>query len=194
MISRDHIVAQIRTCHIKNLPSTSTPASICSIVFGGALERIKVHHASDIGETTATVRFLSGNACKDFYDATANGIPHKHGSGSREMYAWVTLGKDVDVIGGQLAEQIEKGVTRCVRAVPVDPWLEAIDLKKLAVERGRQLEGFEDGVTPNGSRFVVWRFCDINDAVAFRGVLARDEDFESCNVSFPEDPCAPREI
>lgn len=151
-----------------------------------------MHYVPDTGVTTATVRFLSGDGCKRFYDGTANGLPFKSRPGSREVVAWVTLGKEVDVIGGLLAQQIEQGVTRCVRAVPVDAELEANDLTRLAVEKGRQLEGSEDGVTPNGSRFVVWRFCDVTDAVAFRGILARKEEFESCNVHFSEDPCALR--
>ena len=192
-ISLTHTAAQIRACHLKQLPPSSTTAFICSMVFGGALERVKLHHDPDTAFITATVRFLSGDACKNFYDATANGLPFKFGPVSREMVAWVTLGKEVDVIGGLLAQQIEQGATRCVRAVPVDADLEAIDLKKLAVEKGRQFEGFEDGLTQEDSRFVIWRFCDIADAVAFRGVLARKEEFESCNVSFSEDPCALRE-
>ena len=143
--------------------------------------------------TSATVRFVSGEACKRFYDATANGLPFKHGSSPHEMIAWATLGKEVDVIGGLLAQQIAQGATRCVRAVPVNADLEAADLKQLALEKGRQLEGLEDSITKNGSRYVVWRFCDIAHAVAFRGGVARNPDFESCNVSFSDDPCALRQ-
>lgn len=109
------------------------------------------------------------------------------------------MGKEVDVIGGLLTQQLEQGATRCVRAVPVDASLTGLELTKMAVEKAgggggrRQLEGFEEGVTLSGrSRFVVWRFCDIADAISFRGVLARMEEFESCNVQFSDDPCALR--
>ena len=80
-----------------------------------------------------------------------------------------------------------------MRAVPVDANLKKRDLVELAVDKGRQLEGFTDGESRSGSRSVTWRFTDIAHAVAFRGVLARNADFESCNVSYSEDPCALRD-
>ena len=154
---------------------------------------MSVHTDPETSAVTATVRFLASEDCKRFYDATANGIDFHHGPQSLKGIAWVTLGKDVDVVGGLLAQQIDQRVTRCVRVVPVDGGLEKKDLVKLGEEKGRLLEGIDDGKTKTGSRLVTWRFCEIAHAVAFRGVLARNQHFESCNITFGDDPCALRD-
>lgn len=39
-------------------------------------------------------------------------------------------------------------------------------------------------------RTIEFRFTNIADAVAFRGSLIRDADWEDCNIQFGEDPCA----
>jgi hypothetical protein len=35
----------------------------------------------------------------------------------------------------------------------------------------------------------VFRFTSIGDAVSFKGMLVRDEDWEGCNIQFMDDPC-----
>ena len=37
-------------------------------------------------------------------------------------------------------------------------------------------------------RTIIFRFTNIADAVAFRGQLMRDEEWEMCNIQFMDDP------
>lgn len=102
----------------------------------------------------------------------------------------VEKGKDVDVIGGLLNRWIETGATRCVRAAAVDRSHAREHLRKIAQGKMmRKLEALDDVDNPR-ARVVVWRFCNIADAVTFKGELNRDEDWEACNIGFTEDPCS----
>ena len=94
-----------------------------SIVFGGPLESI-----SKGSKYAAVVTFLDADDCKRFYDATPNGIDFVQGGKKRT--AFVELGKDVDVVGGQLKELIDQGARRCVRAIGNDFDIKVADLKK----------------------------------------------------------------
>lgn len=38
-------------------------------------------------------------------------------------------------------------------------------------------------------RTIVFRFTSIGEAVAFKSMLIRDEDWEGCNIQFAADPC-----
>ena len=178
------IVAAIRKVILTSLPTKSTLSLVASLVFGGPLENIKVY------ETMASVKFLHAADCQAYHDATSNGVVYGKDLQQNEKVCWVERSRDVDVIGGLLSEWIEKGVTRCVRAVPVDERIGMDALKSLALQKGRSLEGMELGKTPGGVRFVVWRFAEIADSVAFRGALLRHEDWESCNIMYVSDPCA----
>ena len=178
------IVAAIRKVFLTSLPTKSTLSLVAGLVFGGPLENIKMY------ETMASVKFLHAADCQAYHDATSNGVVYGKDLQQNEKVCWVKRSKDVDVVGGLLSQWIEKGVTRCVRAVPVDESIGMDTLKSLALQKGRSLEGMEVGKTPGGGRFVVWRFAEMADSVAFRGALLRHEDWESCNITYVSDPCA----
>jgi hypothetical protein len=38
-------------------------------------------------------------------------------------------------------------------------------------------------------RTIIFRFSSIANAVQFKGVLLRHEDWEGCNIHFIDDPC-----
>lgn len=95
----------------------------------------------------------------------------------------------MDVIGGLLGQWIQAGVTRCVRAVPVEAEYGREYLWEMAEQKTRKLEGIDDSRNEKtGARYVIWRFCDIKYAVEFKAALARDEEWEVCNVSYADDP------
>ena len=99
----------------------STEQLVSKLVFGGPLESI-----TGITETSAVVLFLDADDCERFYNATANGITYRKSKDPKERVAFVELGKEVDVILGQLRERIAQGATRCVTAIgndyEVNPW------------------------------------------------------------------------
>ena len=138
--------AQIRTVHLKSLPEGSTLAFVALLVFGGPLEHLR---RSPSG-TSATVRFLHAADCKTFYDETSNGLVYGIDNLGKEKVVWVTLGTDVDVVYGLLSTWISLEFTRCVRAVGVDEDLGRDYLWKLGEEKGRVVEGIEQGQTLRG--------------------------------------------
>ncbi|KAL9129023.1 MAG: hypothetical protein Q9217_002425 [Psora testacea] len=154
-------------------------------VFGGPLEQIYIRDSD-----TASVKFLHAEDCTSFYEKTSNGLVYGKDANGREKIVWVSLGKDVDVVGGLLDQWITSDFTRCVRAVPVDEDYGKEALWKIASRKNRSIEGIEDGKTPGGSRYIIFRFTDIAHAVQFRGALARDEEWEHCNITYTEDPCS----
>ena len=135
----NYIAAEIRTVILRPLPHNATPKFITSIVFGGPLEQI--HMRSD---DSACVRFLHGADCQTFYKATAKGIVYGKDKQGRDQCLKVTLGRDVDVVGGKLAEWIARGNTRCVKATYVDKDLQLARLRDFAAERKRVLDDVED--------------------------------------------------
>ena len=137
--------SQIRKVIIKGLPKGSTAGFVASLVFGGPVEQI---HMSD--GATASVKFLHGADCKKFYDETSNGLVYGTYPNGRERIVWVSLAKDVDVVGGMLRQWITSDFTRCVRAVPVDEDLGKEYLWKMASRKNRSVEGIEDGQNPGG--------------------------------------------
>ena len=151
------IASVIRTVILKNLPLGATPAFVASVVFGGALEQI--HMRSD---DSAAVRFLSGTDCLDFYNETDNGLVYGKEANGKEKVIWTHLGKEVDVVGGNLEQWISMGRTRCIKAVHVDKKFTAKELKSYAEAKGRVLEGYEESETDkgvSGPLFLLSSFC-----------------------------------
>lgn len=198
--------ARIRKVIIRNLPPTSTATFVTSLVYGGPLESIEIRHstsirsASTLAKSSASVKFLHAADCERFYEATSNGLVYGKDQQNREKVVFVELAQDVDVVGGLLSQWIDIGASRCVRAAPVKEEAGRVFnrqyLWQLAGRQGRKLEGIEEGRTATRAgcqgnrRYVVWQFCEIKDAVAFRAALLRDEEWEMCNVNFADDPCA----
>ena len=154
----------------------------------------------------ASVRFLEHKDCMKFYEATSNGLVYGI-KGNEELFVFVELAKDVDVVGGLLKSYIDQGYTRCVRVIGADDHWTIDSLWNIATSKNRKVEHIKiekntSGVSElilnmfSGSheliyakhRTITFRFCDISDAFNFKATIVRDEDWEHCNIKFAEDP------
>lgn len=183
---RDRVAARTRKVILTSTPAFDNPCSqlIASLVFGGPLEQILTTSNS------ASVTFLNADDCRNYYNATANGI--KYG---QSHVADVRLSNEVDVIGGRLQALIDKEATRCVRAVgklseeqSKQHLLETMARGRMT--RERKVERILKEKNARGVDSVTWRFCDIRDAETFTTELRRDENWEHCNIHYAPDPCA----
>ena len=158
-----------------------------------------------LDSTTAAVAFLHAEDCQRFYDGTPNGLDYR--KGGKDRTAWVDLGKEVDVVSGQLREWIEHKMTRCVRAVGNDFGVRVEDLRQHeTIGKLVPVETKEEKL-PNGvsqpfrdsgplvltralmqNRRVTWRFTKIGYAVLFKASLARVPEWETFNIQFSPDP------
>ncbi|PWY69221.1 hypothetical protein BO94DRAFT_527430 [Aspergillus sclerotioniger CBS 115572] len=181
-VVRDKPAAKVRRIIINGLPTTwCSPAKVLSLVHGGIIESISI---SDHG--TAHILFCDHEACQAFYDKYPNGIDLGR---ERRHTVFVEMGKDVDVVSTKLSFNLSVGSTRAVRAVGVDMKITMEQLVKIASVNGRKVEKILDSYVPGDARNVVFRFCNIEDAVRFRSALVRDADWEHCNVQYATDPC-----
>ncbi|KAI4207003.1 MAG: hypothetical protein LQ348_000725 [Seirophora lacunosa] len=135
--------AKHRRVVLTGLPEPSTPTFVASLVFGGALESIRVSEGKH-----AYVTFLHADDAAKYYDATANGVLYK--KEGVDHVIMTDLGKDVDPVSGLLREWTEKEFTRCVRAVGVDEDWSLHALYATAEKKGRQVEKVVDGIDVNG--------------------------------------------
>ena len=140
--------AQIRTVQLSGLPVRPTIAFVARLVFGGPLEQIRVSNSPT--NTTASVVFLYDADCKKFYDETSNGLVYGKDDGDREKVAWVSLGKDVDVVSEKLMQYMAMDYSRCVKVVPLDKDYEKSFLWEYASEKGRRVGDIELGKTKGG--------------------------------------------
>lgn len=135
---------------------------------------------------------MDAGDCAKYYGETSNGLVWEKDTKGRERVLFVELSKDVDVVGGLLQTWIASGVTRCVRAVGVEADWGMDGLVKIAERKNRKVEKIVDGQNPFNplwqARSVVFRFCKVEDAVQFKGALARDEEWEHCNIHYAADP------
>ena len=171
------------------------------LVSGGAIENYILASSC----TVAHVTFTTADVCDAFCKKYANGLPFKYYG--RSYTAFVDKSKDVDVISGMLQGFIEAGASRCVRATGADEDWGMRALQRLAEGRSRKgkVESILDvyknaagvqsligdgSATPKKIRTIVFRFTSIADAVQFRGMLLREEDWEASNIQFMDDPCA----
>ncbi|KAG8531569.1 uncharacterized protein KY384_003199 [Bacidia gigantensis] len=179
------LVPQKRTIILTDLPEYATSSFISSIVYGGNLEQIRL----DRFGCKAWIRFLDPAACQKFYENSDNGLVYGKENNGKEKIVWVDLGKDVNVIGGNLREQIARGCTRSVKVVPVEEDFTKMALETFAARGRRSVEGLEEGrSSPNNKRTVIFRFTEIEHAVQFHGTLKSDADWEQCNINYVDDP------
>ncbi|KAL9614629.1 MAG: hypothetical protein Q9167_000917 [Letrouitia subvulpina] len=185
---RGRPAAKVRKVTLRGLPPNASPTLVAALVYGGPLEQIVLKPPS-----RAEVVFLHAEDCMKYYDSTANGFLYKPSKGANkdnEYEIMTELGKDVDVVSGVLREWIKKEVTRCVRAVGVDKEWSMAWIQETAARKGRKVEKIIDGENVNKMRSVIFRFCEIGDAVKFKQWLNRSEDWEECNIHYYPDPCA----
>ncbi|MCJ1465500.1 hypothetical protein MMC07_004118 [Pseudocyphellaria aurata] len=162
--------------------SSPTASLVASLVWGGIIEEIQVKSSS------ADVLFADGDDCQTYFEATAGGI--KYTRDGRDTVVSVEKGRDVDVISGRLDTYLQRGFTRCVRAVDVLETFTLADLWTKAKLKNRKVEGIQVAKNEAGLRYVVFRFCSIAHAVSFKQGIVRDEEWEHCNIHYVADPCA----
>lgn len=137
--------AEVRTAIIKPLPPNATLAFITNLVYGGPLERIRIH----VGGKGASVTFLNPADCKRFFDSTANGLAYNTspptGPVRRFRHLDVELSDTVEPVVGKLYEYKQKGLTRCVKAVPVDDEITMPFLQKMAADKNRSVVKVQEG-------------------------------------------------
>ena len=92
---------------------------------------------------SAHVLFASPEDCQSYFDATSKGIKYKHDG--RDLYAYVNIGKDVDVVSGILCNYLGQNFSRCVRAIDAPSSFTDQQLRALAELKNRKVEGIERG-------------------------------------------------
>ncbi|KAJ9605785.1 hypothetical protein H2200_009634 [Cladophialophora chaetospira] len=179
-----------RTVVLSGLPRGADYSLVSSVVHGGALVCMKLVPGNPEKPTvSAYITFVSADACDRYYDKYPNGFDVRH-QGKR----WPILvhkRDNVDVISGTLQGHLDCGATRVIKANNADDDWGIVALNKLAEgkTRARQVEAVHD-TYHNGTRTITFRFANITDAVHFRGMLIRSDEWEGCHVEFAEDPCA----
>ncbi|KAF1983104.1 hypothetical protein K402DRAFT_182606 [Aulographum hederae CBS 113979] len=172
--------SKIRRARLSNLDPAWDLQRIFGLIWGGRVQEVVWSPRS----TSATVLFLDHNECMAYIEATANDIMVL---GRRVA---VNLALEAEPIHERVQKWINGNVTRCVRAIDYDQEFGLGFLNKIAAEKNRKVESVRCGKFGPKRVFVEFRFQNIHDAVNFKAELARDEDWEHCNVFFSDDPCA----
>ncbi|KAF2085236.1 hypothetical protein K490DRAFT_67885, partial [Saccharata proteae CBS 121410] len=171
-----------RQVKLTNLPINSTCTDVCSIIWGGRLERIDYSP----GNNFAWVTFMRGEDCAKYYMDTSNGIEYP---GQPDRTVWVEMGDPLPV-GEMIRGFYDSDFSRCVRAVGVDADWKESTLNYLAAGTNRKVEKVILGANPVGQlRVVEFRFTNIQDAVRFKMELDHDIDWEHCTVYYSPDTC-----
>jgi hypothetical protein len=199
--SNRSIAAQVRRLTLSSLPADADLTLVQSLVHGGAIDDMVLMGASGV----AYVRFISGDACDKYCENYQNGLNFRYKG--RLHTAFVDKCTEVEIISGMLQGYIDCGASRCVCAIGADEDWSMGGLKILA--EGKSRKGKVENITDvyrNGVsratghylfeladslqiRTIVFRFTSISEAVTFKAMLTRDEDWEACNVQFAADPC-----
>lgn len=183
------------------MPVAIENTQLADLLHGGLLESYRLVKNPTSVVVDAVVLFATSAAAKSFYDKYPNGLEIK--MGGKKIVAMVEMGDKVDIISGVMRGYLESGATRVVRAEGADEDWAMRALRKIAETKGRKVEAIIDTVkeavsvpdpeeltklTSQG-RTIEFRFTNIADAVAFRGSLIRDAEWEDCNIQFGVDPC-----
>lgn len=123
---------RVRRIRLTNLSTTSRLSDIQSLVWGGRVEQF--HYVP--GTSTAQVLFMKPEDCMSYFNANANGIEIP---GDKRV-VFVELSPDTEPIHDFLAGCTNSGVSRCVRAINVDPEWGMGGLTKLATANNRKVE------------------------------------------------------
>ncbi|KPI34949.1 uncharacterized protein AB675_3855 [Cyphellophora attinorum] len=187
--------AEKRRVIISGLPGLIDDCALAGLIHEGPLETYRVNKPSEgsAALVSAIVTFTTGDSAQAFYNKYPNGLIVR--MSGKKYVATVQMGENVDVISdkfpqpGVMKRYLEVGATRVVRATGADEDWTPRALRKMAEGRGRKLEAIAD-LYQNDARTIDFRFTNIADAVAFRGLLTRDHEWEDCTITFAEDPCA----
>lgn len=112
----------VRRVKLSNLPMKAKLKDIVGLVWGGNIQEV----VYTPGQSWAEVLFANPDECKNYYDATPNGIVFP---GSKDRHVEVEACAP-ESARGNVKEILEKGMTRCVRVMDVEA-----DWTKLALEK-----------------------------------------------------------
>lgn len=170
---------------MNGLPRDSTFVLVQSLVFGGALEQIRLVPE----KSTAYATYIDPDACDKFYNTHANGIAFASADG-RKIFCEVNRLKTGEPVSSVLNAQLECGATRAIAATGVDEEWRLRALQKIGEVNGGTLIGVNETIRETGARVVTWCFAKVAEATRFRYYLQKHDDFELCKVDFAPDPCA----
>ncbi|KAF2270322.1 hypothetical protein CC78DRAFT_539549 [Lojkania enalia] len=176
-------------CHtviLNGIYGLATVNKAQALVWGGRLESISV----DSGKNSATVKFLTAEACQKYYDATGSGV--KVPVDGKKFVVLVERQPAPNSTTEVIRNCIEGDASRCVRVLDADEdWADAA-LKKLAEGTGkvkRELDCIKRGRTARERYYIEFRFSNIRHALNFKQAIMDDVDWESSTITYGQDPC-----
>jgi len=173
-----------RTAVLKNLPDDSDYTFVQCLVYGAAIESMKLYP----GTGTARVMLTDVEDCQRYIDSCSTGIKIK--VNRVQHVVLVERSPEPDTINDRLQAYLDCGATRVVKVEDADEDMTTKGLYRFAQgsTQSREVESIMDSCR-RGIRNIVFRFSGITDAVAFRRALLRDRSWRSKNPHFAEDPC-----
>lgn len=102
-----------------------------------------------MGNSTATVAFVSADDAQKYYDDAVNGIVYSN-EGGREKFVLVELSKDVEPVSGMLREILEQGATRCLVAFGNEVNLDIVEMSKRPALQRLKMEHVIDEISLEG--------------------------------------------
>ena len=173
-----------RTVVLKNLPDDCDYTLVQSVVYGAAIESMKLDSKSN----TAAVKVTTHGDCQLYVDSSSAGLRIKHNRVQHTVL--VERSPDQDITDNTLQAYLDCGATRVVKTEDVDEEMKIKAIYDFAngPSQSRQVEMILDSCR-RGLRNIVFRFSGIRDAVAFRSVLLKDRNWKGTNPQFAADPC-----
>lgn len=134
----------VRRVKLSNLPSRATLKNVVGLVWGGTIQEFVYTD----GQSWAEVLFVDPDDCKRYYDSTPNGIVYP---GSKDRHIEVEACPP-ESARNNVKEILEKGMTRCVRAMDVEADWTKVALGKVAAGKAgkRAVENVLSGLDPKG--------------------------------------------
>lgn len=178
------VQSESRTVVLRNLPGDSDYTFVQSLVYGAAIESMKLYPETH----TATVTLTDVEDCRRYIDSCSSGIKVKINRVQHTVLA--EKSPELDTSDNRRQAYLDCGATRVVKVEDTDEDMTTKALYRFAEgpSQSREVESIIDSCR-RGIRNILFRFSGIPDAVAFRSALLRDRSWRSRNPHFAEDPC-----
>ncbi|KAF2026958.1 hypothetical protein EK21DRAFT_34283, partial [Setomelanomma holmii] len=177
-----------RACILKGVSGVKSINQLQALVWGGRLESIAMPTP---GFDCAVVRFLTPEACDNYFKATENGIEIQ-GQGDKKTVVFVEKQPAPSSINDVMRNCTDGDASRCVRAIDAEEDWSDMLLMKLAKGKGaskREVDRIKRGKTARGRFYIEFRFANIYHALNFKRQLMEDPDWEHCTIAYATDPC-----
>lgn len=179
-----NIRANSRTIILKDLPIESDFNWVQSLIYGGAIESMEVHG----DKREALVKFINPAECENYATLCSNGI--KIRQNGKQHVVRVERSPEADNRDGVTQAYVDCGATRVVKVDGAKETMTMTALYEFAEgsSPSRAVEAIVDSYR-RGSRDIFFRFANIKDAVSFRVLLRKDDEWKDKTVQFMDDPC-----